>query len=64
MFENHYVKEDGVWKIAEMRLFPRMKADYFQGWAKTSSKVELVGQRESVEADGRRVFVHVLRRKS
>ena len=36
-FENHYVKIDGIWRIREMRLFPKMKTDYYQGWAKSSS---------------------------
>lgn len=34
-FENRYVKRDGIWRIAEMHLTPRMKADYSQGWAKS-----------------------------
>jgi hypothetical protein len=35
-FENRYVKQDGIWRIREMRIFPKMKSDYYQGWAKTS----------------------------
>jgi hypothetical protein len=34
IFENTYVKENGVWKIAAMHLFPRLATDYSQGWAK------------------------------
>jgi hypothetical protein len=34
-FRNRFVKEDGVWKIREMRRFPQMKADIFQGWGKS-----------------------------
>ncbi len=32
VFENRFVKQDGVWRIREMRLFPNMKTDYAQGW--------------------------------
>lgn len=31
-FRNRFVKEKGVWKLREMRRFPLMKADVFQGW--------------------------------
>ena len=34
-FRNRFVKEDGVWKIREMRRFPLMKTDIFQGWGKS-----------------------------
>ncbi len=34
IFENTYVKENGVWKVAAMHLFPRLATDYSQGWAK------------------------------
>jgi hypothetical protein len=33
-FRNRFVKEKGVWKIREMRRFPMMKTDIFQGWGK------------------------------
>ncbi len=33
-FPNRFVKEDGVWKIREMRRFVLMKTDIFQGWGK------------------------------
>jgi TusA-related sulfurtransferase len=36
----------------------------FQGWVKTGSRYELVKQEESTDADGRPVFVHLVRRKS
>lgn len=35
VFENHYVKQDGVWRIASMRLFPKLRSDYYQGWARS-----------------------------
>jgi hypothetical protein len=34
IYENAYIKENGVWKIAAMHLFPRVATDYSQGWAK------------------------------
>ena len=35
IFQNRYVKQDGIWRIREMRLFPFMKTEYAQGWAKS-----------------------------
>lgn len=35
VFRNRFVKENGVWKIRELRRFPLFKADYFQGWGKS-----------------------------
>jgi len=35
VFRNRFVKEDGVWKIREMRIFPLMKTDIFLGWGKS-----------------------------
>ena len=35
-FLNRYIKQDGIWRIREMRIFPRMKADYDKGWAASS----------------------------
>jgi hypothetical protein len=34
-FHNRFVKEDGVWKIRELRRFVQMKTDIFQGWGKS-----------------------------
>ena len=34
VFRNRFVKEDGLWKLKELRLFPLMKADYFVGWGR------------------------------
>ncbi|MBN1239193.1 MAG: nuclear transport factor 2 family protein, partial [Gammaproteobacteria bacterium] len=36
VFVNRYVRQDGVWRIREMRLFPVMKTDYYEGWAKSA----------------------------
>jgi len=35
VFENRYVKQNGIWRIREMRIFPVRKTDYRQGWAKS-----------------------------
>jgi hypothetical protein len=34
LFRNRFVREDGVWKLAEVRSFPVLKADYHRGWGK------------------------------
>ena len=35
VFSNRFVKQDGVWKIREMRVFPVLRTDYYQGWGKS-----------------------------
>jgi hypothetical protein len=35
VFSNRFVKQDGVWKIREMRVFPLFTADYAQGWGQS-----------------------------
>ena len=35
VFRNRFVNDGGVWKIREMRRFPLMKTDIFQGWGKS-----------------------------
>jgi len=35
VFANRYVKENGIWRVREMRLFPIMKTHYDLGWAKS-----------------------------
>jgi hypothetical protein len=35
VFDSRLVKQDGVWKIREMRRFPVLKTDYYQGWGKS-----------------------------
>ncbi|WP_375206940.1 nuclear transport factor 2 family protein [Hyphococcus sp.] len=32
VFRNRFVKENGLWKLKELRLYPLMKADYAVGW--------------------------------
>jgi hypothetical protein len=32
VFRNRFVKENGLWKLKELRLFPLMRADFDKGW--------------------------------
>jgi hypothetical protein len=34
IFENEYIKRNGVWQFKSMHLYPRMRTDYDKGWAK------------------------------
>jgi len=34
VFRNRFAKEDGLWTIKELRIFPLMKADYAEGWGR------------------------------
>jgi len=43
-FENVYVKRAGQWMLAHMRLFPRARTDYAQGWAKSAVPQALLGK--------------------
>ncbi len=36
VYENRYVKRDGVWRIQRLHLYPTMITPYEDGWAKTS----------------------------
>jgi hypothetical protein len=35
VFENRYVRQEGVWRIREMRIYPIRKTDYHLGWAQS-----------------------------
>lgn len=35
VFDNRFVKEDGIWKVREMRVFPLFRAEYGKGWGKS-----------------------------
>ena len=35
IYDNRFVKEDGVWKVREMRVFPMFRSEYSQGWGKS-----------------------------
>ncbi|MEJ1964938.1 MAG: nuclear transport factor 2 family protein [Gammaproteobacteria bacterium] len=32
VFRNRFVKENGLWKLKELHVYPIMNADYFKGW--------------------------------
>ncbi len=34
VFRNRFAKEDGLWTIKELRIYPLMKADFADGWGK------------------------------
>ena len=35
VYENQYVREDGIWKLARLAYYPHWHAKYADGWAKT-----------------------------
>lgn len=35
VLDNRFVKEGGVWKVREMRLFPLLRSAYHEGWGKS-----------------------------
>ena len=35
VFRNRFVKEGGLWKLREVRLYPHIRADYALGWGKS-----------------------------
>jgi hypothetical protein len=35
VFANRFVKEDGLWKVREMRVFPVFRSTYSEGWGKS-----------------------------
>jgi len=35
VFRNRFVKEDGLWKVREMRVFPVLRSEYHEGWGKS-----------------------------
>jgi hypothetical protein len=43
VFDNRFVKEGGVWKVREMRLFPLFRSDYHQGWGKSRQQESVPG---------------------
>jgi hypothetical protein len=57
IFENGYVKQDGIWKIRSVHYYPRVITDYELGWAKDAKpaagpSAELPPDRPSTESYG------------
>jgi len=44
IFENEYVKQDGVWKIQNLHFYPRMITDAALGWAKSAKPAPGAGE--------------------
>ncbi len=36
IYENEYIKENGVWKIGAVHVYPRLVTDYDEGWARSA----------------------------
>ncbi len=51
IYENSYVKEDGVWKIQILNYNPLWHADYASGWGKTKMIYEVTADREFYPED-------------
>jgi len=35
VYDNRFVKEGGIWKVREMRVYPLFRAEYSKGWGKS-----------------------------
>jgi len=35
VFDNRFIKEGGIWKVREMRVFPLLRSEYHAGWGKS-----------------------------
>ncbi|HEY3516359.1 MAG TPA: nuclear transport factor 2 family protein [Gammaproteobacteria bacterium] len=40
LYENEYVRDDGVWKIATLHVYPRLVTDYDKGWARDAKPLD------------------------
>jgi hypothetical protein len=45
VFENEYVKQDGIWRIRSMHIYPVMRADYDKGWAKDAKPAPAINKK-------------------
>jgi hypothetical protein len=50
-YSNRFVKQDGIWKVREMRIFPVLKTDYTLGWGK--SRIREVAPAQAFAPDRR-----------
>jgi hypothetical protein len=44
IYDNRFVKEDGLWKVREMRVFPMFRSKYSEGWGKSRIIETLTGE--------------------
>jgi SnoaL-like domain len=51
VYENEYVKQDGVWKIAKLQLFVRFYAPYESGWTRTTAALNARYGKSSAKPD-------------
>jgi SnoaL-like domain len=51
VYENEYVKQDGVWKISRLQLFPRFYAPYEGGWTRTTAQLNARYGRSAARPD-------------
>ena len=49
IYENKYVREGGVWKIASLHLYVNFVADYTRGWARLDEGEGLVRSQASID---------------
>ena len=40
IYENDYVREDGIWKIKRLDYMMQWQGDYEKGWSKTTSHLQ------------------------
>jgi hypothetical protein len=43
VYDNRFVKENGIWKVREMRVFPLFRSEYSKGWGKSRIVEKLSG---------------------
>jgi hypothetical protein len=56
IYENEYVKDNGVWKIQTLHVYPRLVTDYDEGWAKSGKPVN--GPSDAFPPDGPPTLVY------
>ncbi len=51
VYENTYIKQDGVWKIRKLQLFVRFYAPYESGWTRTTAALNARYGKSTAKAD-------------